>query len=85
MKTKIERYTEKFIDSNFDKKDKKKEISLKFEWFLNSLHCWEYSSQSYNAKNKKKKKKKKKKKNIPRENKKILGVPPRGGFSFPSF
>lgn len=52
MKTKIERYTEKFIDSNFDKKDKKKEISLKFEWFVNSLHCWEYSSQSYNAKNK---------------------------------
>ena len=52
MKTKIERYTEKFIDSNFDKKDKKKEVSLRFEWFVNSLHCWEYSSQSYNAKNK---------------------------------
>jgi hypothetical protein len=52
MKTKIERYTDKFIDTNFDKKDKKKEVSLKFEWFVNSLHCWEYSSQSYNAKNK---------------------------------
>lgn len=52
MKTKIERYTEKFIDSNFDKKDKRKDIYLKFEWFVNSLHCWEYSSQSYNAKNK---------------------------------
>ena len=25
MKTKIERYTDKFIDTNFDKKDKKKE------------------------------------------------------------
>ncbi|MCB0537677.1 MAG: AIPR family protein [Bacteroidetes bacterium] len=52
MKTKIERYTDKFIDTNFDKKDKKKEASLKFEWFVNSLHCWEYSSQSYNSKNK---------------------------------
>lgn len=50
MKQKIERYTDKFIEANFDKKDKSKNVSIKFEWFVNSLHCWEYSSQSYNSK-----------------------------------
>jgi len=50
MKPKIERYTEKFITANYDKKDRKKENSLKFEWFVNSMHCWKYSSQSYNSK-----------------------------------
>lgn len=52
MKQKIERYTDKFIEANFDKKDKSKNPSVKFEWFVNSLHCWEYSSQSYNSKQK---------------------------------
>lgn len=52
MKQKIERYTDKFIDANFDKKDKSKTASVKFEWFVNSLHSWEYSSQSYNSKQK---------------------------------
>ncbi|MDY0016674.1 MAG: AIPR family protein [Candidatus Delongbacteria bacterium] len=50
MKTKLEKYSDKFIDANFDRKDKKKDVSVKFEWFVNSLHCWEYSSQSYNSK-----------------------------------
>lgn len=50
MKKKIERYTDKFIDNNFGKKEIVKEDYLKFEWFANSLHCWEYSSQSYNSK-----------------------------------
>ena len=52
MKTKIERYTDNFIDNNFDKRERRKEDYLKFEWFANSLHCWEYSSQSYNSKQK---------------------------------
>ncbi|MFK8302203.1 AIPR family protein [Capnocytophaga stomatis] len=50
MKPKIERYITKFIDNNFDRKDRKKGDSIKFEWFVNSLHTWEYSSQSYNSK-----------------------------------
>jgi len=52
MKPKIERYTEKFINTNYDKKDRKKCNSLRFEWFVNSMHCWKYSSQSYNSKSK---------------------------------
>lgn len=52
MKTILERYIDKFIDNNFDKAERKKEDYLKFEWFVNSLHCWEYSSQSYNSKQK---------------------------------
>lgn len=50
MKPKIERYINKFIDNNFDRRDRKKDDSIKFEWFVNSLHTWEYSSQSYNSK-----------------------------------
>lgn len=52
MKTKIQRYCDKFLHSNFDKRDRKKSESLKFEWFVNSLHCWSVSSQSYNSKTK---------------------------------
>jgi len=52
VKTILERYIDKFIDNNFDKGERKKEDYLKFEWFVNSLHCWEYSSQSYNSKQK---------------------------------
>ncbi len=50
LQTKIERYCEKFINNNFDKRERKKDESLKFEWFVNSMHCWHYSSQSYNSK-----------------------------------
>lgn len=50
MKTKIQRYMDKFIESNFDKKDRKEPEPIKFEYFVNSLHCWEYSSESFNAK-----------------------------------
>src|SRR5262245_32563461 len=48
--TKLEKYCEKFINNNFDKRDRKKDEALKFEWFVNSMHCWRHSSQSYNAK-----------------------------------
>jgi hypothetical protein len=48
--TKIEKYCDKFINNNFDKRDRKKDISVKFEWFINSMHAWYYASQSYNAK-----------------------------------
>lgn len=50
IQTKIERYCEKFINNNFDKRDKKKDESIKFEWFVNSMHSWHYSSQSFNSK-----------------------------------
>lgn len=50
IQTKIEKYCDKFISNNFDKRDRKKDDSLKFEWFVNSMHCWHYSSQSYNSK-----------------------------------
>ena len=49
MKTKIERYTDKFIEANFDKRDRKENEFIKFEYFVNSLHCWEYSSESFNS------------------------------------
>ncbi len=48
--TKLEKYCEKFINNNFDKRDRKKDDSLKFEWFVNSMHCWRHCSQSYNSK-----------------------------------
>ncbi|QQS36225.1 MAG: AIPR family protein [Ignavibacteriales bacterium] len=51
IKTKIERYCEKFISENYDKKDRRKADDKKFEWFINSMHCWQVSSQSYNSKN----------------------------------
>jgi hypothetical protein len=50
IQTKIEKYCEKFINNNFDKRDRMKGDSLKFEWFVNSMHSWHYSSQSYNSK-----------------------------------
>lgn len=50
IQTKIEKYCNKFISNNFDKRDRRKDDSLKFEWFVNSMHCWHYSSQSYNSK-----------------------------------
>lgn len=45
----IEKNFEKFINNNFDKRDKNKKPSLKFEWFVNSMHIWHCSSQFYNA------------------------------------
>lgn len=45
----IEKNIEKFINNNFDKKDRKKDDSLKFEWFVNSMHIWQCSSQSFNS------------------------------------
>jgi hypothetical protein len=50
IQTKIERYCDKFINNNYDKRDREKDISIRFEWFVNSMHSWHYSSQSYNAK-----------------------------------
>lgn len=50
IQTKIEKYCEKFVSNNFDKRDRRKDDSLKFEWFVNSMHCWHYSSQSFNSK-----------------------------------
>ncbi|AFI04290.1 AIPR family protein [Helicobacter cetorum] len=50
MKTKLERYVGNFINDNFDKADQEKSDYLKFEWFVNSMHCFECSSQSYNQK-----------------------------------
>ncbi|NLT52740.1 MAG: AIPR family protein [Ignavibacteria bacterium] len=52
MKTKLEKYCDKFVNNNFDKRERKKDDSLKFEWFVNSMHAWHYSSQSYNSKSK---------------------------------
>jgi len=52
IKTKLEKYCDKFVNNNFDKRERKKDDSLKFEWFVNSMHAWHYSSQSYNSKSK---------------------------------
>lgn len=43
---------ENFIRNNFDKKDRKKEDSLNFEWFVNSMYIWQCSSQTFNANSK---------------------------------
>ena len=48
-KTLIDKNIEKFIKNNFDKKDRRKEDSIQFEWFVNSMHIWHTSSQLYNA------------------------------------
>lgn len=45
----IDKNMEKFIYNNFDKKDRKKDISLQFEWFVNSMHIWHCSSTLFNA------------------------------------
>lgn len=51
IKSKIETYSEKFISENFPR-DKKKHIDTQFEVFVNSMHCWNVSSQSYNSNSK---------------------------------
>ena len=45
----IEKNFEKFINNHFDRRDKKKEESLKYEWFCNSMHIWHCSSIFFNA------------------------------------
>ncbi len=48
-KTILEKNFENFINGNFDKKDRKRDDALKFEWFVNSMHIWQCSSQTFNA------------------------------------
>lgn len=48
----IDKNLEKFINNNFDKREKKKDDSLKFEWFCNSMHIWHCSSIFFNANSK---------------------------------
>jgi len=45
----IDKNIEKFINNNFDKKDRKKELYLHFEWFANSMHIWHCSSKFFNS------------------------------------
>jgi len=45
----IERNIQRFITNTFDKRDRKKDSSIHFEWFVNSMHIWNESSQSYNS------------------------------------
>jgi len=51
IKSKIEKYTEKFISENFPRY-KKKDLDTQFEIFVNSMHSWVVSSQSYNSNSK---------------------------------
>jgi hypothetical protein len=44
----LEKNIEKFISNTFDKKEKVRIESVKFEWFVNSMHIWHYSSQTFN-------------------------------------
>lgn len=50
IKSKIEKYTEKFIAENFPR-DRKNDADKQFELFVNSMHCWNVSSQSYQSNN----------------------------------
>ena len=45
----IDKNIEKFINENFDKKDRNKEASKHFEWFVNSMHICFYSSIFLNS------------------------------------
>jgi len=45
----IDKNIEKFINNNFDRRDRKKDSSKKFEWFVNSMHIWHCSSQFFNS------------------------------------
>jgi hypothetical protein len=45
----IDKNVVKFINNNFDKKDRKKDDSLHFEWFANTMHVWHCSSVFFNA------------------------------------
>ncbi len=51
-KTLTEKNLENFISNNYDKNDKRKDDSKKFEWFVNSMHIWSCSSLFYNSKSK---------------------------------
>lgn len=50
QKTLLEKNIDKFICNNFNKKDRKKDLTLHFEWFVNSMHIWNESSLYLNAK-----------------------------------
>lgn len=45
----IDKNIEKFINENFDKKDRNKDASKHFEWFVNSMHICFYSSIFLNS------------------------------------
>lgn len=45
----IDKNIEKFINENFDKRDKKKDESNHFEWFTNTMHICYYSSMFLNS------------------------------------
>lgn len=36
----IERNIDRFIANTFDRRDRRKDISTHFEWFVNSMHIW---------------------------------------------
>lgn len=48
-KTLIDKNIGKFINDNFDKRDRKKDESIHFEWFTNSMHIWHNSSVFFNS------------------------------------
>ncbi len=50
-KTLIDRNIEKFISNNFGKKEINDNDSFKFELFVNSMHVWQCSSQTYSSNN----------------------------------
>jgi hypothetical protein len=50
IKTKIEKYCDKFINNNYDRRDRNCDQYLKFEWFINSMHLWYSARQSFNSK-----------------------------------
>lgn len=45
----IDKNIEKFINENFDRKDRNKDASKHFEWFVNSMHICFYSSIFFNS------------------------------------
>lgn len=49
IKSKIDKYREAFISAHFDRKERKLNVDKQFELFVNSLHCWNVSSQSFNS------------------------------------
>lgn len=48
-KTSLDKNIEKFINENFDKRDRNKEESKHFEWFSNSMHICYHSSVFLNS------------------------------------
>ena len=48
-RTLIDKHIEEFVNNNYDKKDRKKDETKQFEWFVNSMHIWHTSSQLYSS------------------------------------